>query len=212
VGLLHGANRVGIADLAYASLPDYVLSRQEAFEVVYAKPGRKDESDRYLNEAKDAEGKAAFRVTDEAYVRRRTEKALANLPLVVNAIVGSITVVIALVVALLAVIAFHARADEFGLLLAVGRTRRRLVAKLATETAAISAAAGGLGLGLGFGFLAVWRATVLEPKAILIRFVDPYAVSLATALPVVAAAASAVVLALRLARMDPVAVIQRRNA
>jgi hypothetical protein len=212
VGIVDGPSRVGVTDLGYAMLPAFVLSRLEAFEVVYAKPGEKEGSDRYLNEAVDPEGGRAFKVWDEAFARHRTEKQLENLPIILNAVVGAITVVIALVVALLSLISFQSRADEFALLLAVGHTRRRLAAKVAVESAATAAIAWALGLGLGFAFLAVWNRIALEPKAILIRFFDPYPILLASALPFVAAAVSAALLAVRLHRMDPVSVIQRRNA
>ena len=69
-----------------------------------------------------------------------------------------------------------------------------------------------LGLALGYGFLAVWDAQVLRPKAILLRFFDPYALGLAAVLPLASAGASALVLAARLRRMDPVTILQRRNA
>lgn len=212
VGIVDGPSRVGIADLAYASRADYVLARLEAFEVVYAKGGRKAESDAYLEAAKDSDGDAAFKVWSEAFWRKRSEKAMENLPLVLDAVVGVITVVIALVVVLLQWISFQARSDEFALLLAVGRRRRRLVGKIALETLVSAALSWALGMGLGFAFLAVYDRLVLEPKAILIRFLDPYPIALASALPLVAAAASVAVLAWRLGRMDPVAVIQRRNA
>jgi len=211
-GFVDGPARVGVVDLAYASIPDFVLSRVESFEVVYAQPGRKPQSDAYLSAAKDAEGKPAFKVWDEAFWRRRTDKMLENLPLLLNAIVGSLTVVIALVVVLLNLISFQARADEFALLLAVGRTRGRLVRKIVVESAACAVLAWALGLGLGYAFLAVYDRWVLVPKAILIRFFDVYPVFLASVLPLVAAAASALVLAWRLRTMDPVSVIQRRNA
>ncbi len=212
VGIADGESRVGLADLGYATRPDFVLSRIEVFEVVFAKPGRKAESDRYLAEAKDAEGRPAFKVWDEAFFRRRTERSLANLPVILNAVVGAITVVIALVVILLHLISFQARADEFALLLAVGRTRRRLVGKLLVESGAVALVAWALGLALGFGCLALYDRWFLAPKAIEIRFFDAYPIALASLLPLVSAAASAVVLALRLSRMDPVSVIQRRNA
>ena len=212
VGLVKGPARVGLVDLAYASKPDFVLARVEAFEVVYAKEGRKAESDAFLNAAADDDGNRVFKVFDEAYVRSREKKAFENLPLILDFIIGALTVIIGLVVVLLNLIAFQARLDEFGLLLAVGRTRGRLLRKLVSETAVQAVAAWALGLGLGFALLAYYDAVFLAPKAIVIRFVDPYPLALASALPIVAAAASALVLGFRLRHMDPVSVIQRRNA
>lgn len=212
VGIVDGPARVGLVDLSYATIPDFVLSRVESFEIVYAKPGEKTKSDAYLNAAKDTDGKPAFKVWDEAFWRRRTEKMLQNLPVVLNAVVGAITVVIALVTVLLNVITFQARADEFALLLALGRRRRRLIAKITVESSVTAIVAWALGMALGFLFLDIYDRFVLAPKAILIHTLDPYPIALASVLPLVAALASAAILAWRLHRMDPVAVIQRRNA
>lgn len=211
-GIVDGPSRVGLVDFDYAAMPTFVLSRIESFQVVYAAPGRKAESDAYLNAAKDADGRLAFRVWDEAFWRKRTAKMLENLPTILNAVVGSISVIVALVVVLLAVIAFQARSDEFALLLAVGITRRSLAGKVLVESLVCAVAALALGLTLGYGFLAWWDVAVLRPKAILMDFWAPYPLLLASALPLVAAVASAAILAVRLRRMDPVAILQRRNA
>lgn len=212
VGLVDGPSRVGLVDFAYADRPAFVLSRIEAFQVVYARPGRKAASDAYLNAVKDREGRPALRVWDETFWRRRTEKMLENLPTVLNAVVGSVTVIVGMVVVLLALIAFQARSDEFALRLAVGLTRGALSRRLLAESLLSSCVALALGFGLGFGFLLWWDAAVLAPKAILIDFFSPYPVLLASALPLVSAVASAAVLSWRLSRMDPVTILQRRNA
>jgi hypothetical protein len=83
-GILDGPSRTGVIDLAYASTPTFILAQIPPLRIIYAKPGRKAESDRYLNEVKDAEGNLAFGVWDEAFWRRRIEKLLANLPLIVT--------------------------------------------------------------------------------------------------------------------------------
>jgi hypothetical protein len=212
VGVIEGPARLSVCDLTFASRPTSVLARREPFALVYAKKGRKAASDEYLNEVKDAEGRRAFRVEDEAFWRRRIEKLLHNLPLILDAVVGAITVVIALVVVLLHLIAFQQRADEFALLLAVGHTRRRLVRKIASETAWTAVASLVLGLALGYAWILLYDAYVLAPKAILIDTWAPYPLLLASSLPIVSAIASAAALSLRLRRMDPVSVVQRRNA
>jgi hypothetical protein len=211
-GLLRGKARTSVFDLAHASRPGTVLERYSPIALVYAKPGRKAESDAWLHAARDAEGKPAFRVADEAKFRRDAERMRENLPLILDGIVAALTVVVGLVTALFHVIAFQARADEFALLLAVGRTRARLAAKMAAESLASGVLAWALGFAAGYAWLAVWRARFLEPRAIDVDFADPYTIALATALPLLSAAAGAAAVVWRLGRLDPVAVIQRRNA
>jgi hypothetical protein len=213
VGEIDGDSRLGVVDLDYASNPFYVLARRESFQVVYAKPGRKAESDAYLHEAKPEGAKdPAFRVVDEAYVRRKVEKLLKNLPLLIGFLTGAVALIVALVTALLNVIAFQARVDEFGLYLAVGHRRSRLTRKLALETGITSTLGWLAGLGLGYATLAIYRSVALEPKGILMDLADARALLFSLAVPVLSAAVSATVLTIRLHRMDPVAVIQRRGA
>jgi putative ABC transport system permease protein len=211
VGALDGPARVGIADLQRASDPKSVYARQEPFQVVYAKPGRKPESDRYLHAARTADDNPALRVFDEEFVRSRLAKTLRNLPLILGFITASVAIVVALVTALLNVIAFQVRVDEFGLFLAVGHSRRRLVAKLATESVLMALAGWVLGLAAGIGVVALYRGLALEPKGILMRLVDARPLWYSTAVPVLSCALSAIALTRRLRRMDPVTVIQRRG-
>jgi hypothetical protein len=213
VGEVDGPSRLGVIDLAYASIPDFVLARRESFQVVYAEPGRKAESDRYLRELKTADGKAlALRVVDEDYVRGRVERTMQNLPLLIGFLTGAVGLIVALVTSLLNVISFQARVDEFGLYLAVGHRRGRLARKLVLETGLTSTLGWTVGLALGFGVLAVYRDVALEPKGILIRLLDVRPVLWSLTVPALSCLVSAVALALRLRRMDPVAVIQRRGA
>jgi hypothetical protein len=212
VGVLAGDARIGVMDYAYASQPFFVLARQEPFQLVHARPGRKAESDAWLHAARVPGGEAAFRVVDEAFVRARLEDTFRNLPLVIGFITGSVAVVVALVIALLNVIAFQVRVDEFGLYLAIGHARGRLVRKLALETGLVAAVGWVLGLALGLGGVLLYRHVWLEPKGILVDVLDlrPFLCSLSV--PVLSALTGAVALARRLRRMDPVAVIQRRGA
>jgi ABC-type antimicrobial peptide transport system permease subunit len=153
----------------------------------------------------------AFRVVDEEFVRRRVDKSMANLPILIGFLTGAVSVIVALVTALLNVISFQARVDEFGLYLAVGHRRGRLTRKLAVETGLTSTVGWALGLGMGLALLAVYRHLALEPKGILMRLLDARPLLFSLAVPALSAAVSALVLAVRLHRMDPVAVIQRRG-
>jgi hypothetical protein len=212
VGVLDGESRIGVVNLGYASIPDFVLSRREAFHVVYAKPGRKEESDGYLAQAEQADGKTAFRVIDDDYVRVRADRALKNLPLLIGFVTGAVAGIVALVTALLNVITFQARLDEFGVFLAVGHRRGRMVRKLSAEAAIVATVGWGAGIALGLAVLWAYRTWALEPKGILMEVLDATPLLFSLTVPALSALVSAVALARRLHGMDPVNVIQRRGA
>ncbi|MDJ0975548.1 MAG: ABC transporter permease [Planctomycetota bacterium] len=211
VGVLGGASRIGLVDLAYTSRPDSVLARLPPFEVVYAEEGRKAESDAWLKDAETTDGEAAFRVFDEAFLRERTERSMENLPLLLGFITISIACVVAFVTALLNVIGFQGRVDEFGIYLAVGHRRGPLVNKLALEAGLVAFAGWIVGVGLGLLVLLAFKAIWLEPKGILLWVVDARPIGYSFSVPVLSALVSALALARRLGRMDPVAIIQRRG-
>jgi hypothetical protein len=212
VGLLDGRSRIGLVGLEYASQPFFVLARRDPFQLIYAKEGRKAESDAYLRAARHAEdGEDAFRVVDHQFVRERLEDTFARLPLIIGFITGSVAAVVALVIALLNVIAFQVRVDEFGLFLAIGHPRARLVRKLAAETAIVAATSWVVGLGVGLLGVWLYETLWLDPKGIIVQVVDARPLLFSLSVPLLSTLTGAVALARRLHRMDPVAVIQRRG-
>jgi len=211
VGVLGGEARIGLASYLYASEPYFVLARQPEFRVIYAKEGQKAQSDAYLRAAKHEGGEPAFRVIDAKYVEGRIERTLTNLPLVIGFITLSVGIVVALVIALLNVIAFQARVDEFGVFLAVGIQRGPLVRKLAFETGAVAVSAWLLGLAVGLGGVALYRQFWLEPHGIVMHVLDARPLLYSLSVPFFSTLTGAVALGRRLRRMDPVAVIQRRG-
>ena len=137
---------------------------------------------------------------------------MANLPLIIGFITFSVAFVVALVVALLNVIAFQVRVDEFGMYLAIGHPRWRLVRKLAIEAAVVALVAWGLGLVVGWLGVWLYDRVYLEPRGILMHLIDPQPLLFSLTVPVLSTLTAAVALARRLHRMDPVAVIQRRGS
>ncbi|MHC5011339.1 MAG: FtsX-like permease family protein [Planctomycetota bacterium] len=212
VGILDGPARVGVIDLEYASIPDFVLARRNPFRVVYATEGRKTESDRFLRDVVDDDGQPVFFVVDEAYVRGRVERSMRNLPLLIGFISAAVAVIVALVTSLLNLIGFQTRTDEFALYLAVGHRRGRLVRKLAAEAFLISVTGWIAGLALGIAAVALYTHSVLEPKGILVRIWDVRPVFYSLSVPLLSSVVSAFALAFRLRHTDPVTVIQRRGA
>jgi hypothetical protein len=217
VGLIDGDSRLGMVDLEYASQPFFVLARRDPFQLIYAKPGRKAESDAYLRAARHDEDpdedpdEDALRVVDHRFVSERIDETFRNLPLVIGFITTSVALVVALVISLLNVIAFQVRIDEFGLFLAVGHPRARLVRKLAAETALVAGTSWVVGLGAGLLGVLIYKHVSLDPKGIIVEVVDPRPLLFSLSVPVLSTLTGAVALGRRLHRMDPVAVIQRRG-
>lgn len=210
-GRLEGDSRLGIVDHAYASFAGSVLTRTPPFQLVYAAPGRKAESDAALRALADEDGRALLHVVDAKYVRTRIDDDLANLPLILGFITGSVAIVVALVTALLVLVSFQTRVDEFALHLAIGHPRRTLLTKLGVETALVAGMGWALGLALGTATVLLYRSAVLEPKGIVMIVPDPLPVGLSLLVPVAGTLVAVATLARRLARMDPVLVLQRRG-
>ena len=83
--------------------------------------------------------------------------------------------------------------------------------KLAIESGLTALFGWLVGLGLGLLIVALYDHWLLAPKAIEIRVIDGEAIFYTAFVPFLATVASAIALALRLRKMDPVAVIQRRG-
>ncbi len=211
VGVLAGGPRLGLVDLGYASIPDFVLARRPGFQVIYAADADKAASDAYLRGCRDEKDRPVFRVVDEQWARKESATQLKNLPLIVGFITGAVAVIVALVTSLLNVITFQSRTDEFALYLAVGHPRRRLVRKLAVETTATALLGWLGGLVLGIATVTLYDRLFLDPKAIEMQVLDAQPLLFSLMVPVLSTLVSASVLAIRLHRMDPVSVIQRRG-
>jgi ABC-type antimicrobial peptide transport system permease subunit len=141
----------------------------------------------------------------------RARKALANVPVLVNFIAFSTATVVGLIVALLALVAFQARQEEFALRLAIGQRRSRLLLGLALESGVLALAAWLVGVVVGWLVLYAYDALVFEPRGFLVRLLDVRPLLASASLPLISVLASVAALGLRLYRMDPVAILQRHE-
>jgi hypothetical protein len=210
VGLLDGRARVALGDYAHGAAPTYITSRSGDFQMVFAMPGRKAGSDSFLNDIRQ-DGGTVLQVIDDAYVQKRLDKALENLPLLQRSMAVAAASIVALVVALLKVIVFRSRIGEFGVLIAIGRTRGRLLRKLAAETIITSLFGWLAGLVLGYAGLAAYDHLALAPRGILLDVHDPNAAIITAILPIIAVTASVLALRHQLAKVDPIMILQGRQ-
>jgi len=211
VGLFGGEARLALGDYEHSSVPTYITSRSGDFQMILARPGRKAACDYYLNYIK-RDGDLILQVINTDYVQHRIDRALRNLPLLKRFMAAAASSIVALVVALLNVIVFRTRIGEFGILVAIGRKRGRLLRKLSTETVLLGVVGWLAGLVLGYVALAIYNHVVFVPKGIIVAVWDPAAVWITAILPVVSVAASILALDRQLRRVDPIAILQGRWA
>jgi hypothetical protein len=211
VGLLAGPGRIALGVTGAGLFEQFVMARVPSYQLVLSLPGAKPASDAYLRALRDGDG-PALQVTDERAMRDRMEKSLANLPVLVTFVSLALSLVVALVVALLQIVLFQARADEHAILLVLGHRPGRLVARAVGECAAIALVAWALGAGLALALLQAYSRWQFEPRGLLMRPFDPQPVVASLAVPIVSVLVAAVALSLQLRRMDPVDIVQRRGA
>lgn len=210
VGLLSGPGRIALGVTNSGLLEQFVMSRVPEYQLVLSRPGTKLDSDHYLRALRDGDG-PALQVIDERAVRDRMDKALANLPIFRTFVSLALALIVAVVVALLQVVLFQARADEHAILLVLGHRPGRLVARAAGECAAIALTAWTLGAGLSLALLVAYSRWQFEPRGLLMRPFDAQPIVASLAVPLVSVLAAAVALWLQLRRMDPVDIVQRRG-
>lgn len=209
-GLVSGEARLAVGTAGTGLFQSFLMARAPAFTLLYPRRGAKARMDRILHEARWG-GEPAFQVIDEAYMNERARKALENVPLLVNFTALSTAIVVGVIVALLALVAFQLRQQEFALRLAIGQRRIQLLFGLALESGVLAVGSWLIGLGVGVLALYAYDVWVFEPRGFLVRLLDPRPLLASACVPLITTLASAFALSIRLHRMDPVAILQRHE-
>jgi|KBSSwiStaDraftv2_1062776.scaffolds.fasta_scaffold16452_3 hypothetical protein len=209
-GLLGGDARLAVGTTGTGLFQSFLSARAPAYLLLYPRPGAKARMDAMLRDARVG-GEPAFQVIDEAYMNERARKALANVPVLVNFTALATSIVVALVVALLAVVGFQARQEEFALRLAIGQRRSHLLLELALESGVLALSSWMIGIVVGWLVLYAYDVLVFEPRGFLVRLLDARPLVASSMLPLVSVLASVTALGARLYRMDPVAILQRHE-
>lgn len=143
-------------------------------------------------------------------VERDAKEMFRILYAILNVVIGILVSVIALMVAMLMNIHQGQRLVEFGLLQALGHTRRRLLARSLTEASLLVVVGWVLGVALSFGLLAAFKAILLDPQAFAMQVWNPQAVAYTVAVPAVVLLVACGTVVWRFRRFDPVGIVERR--
>lgn len=168
---------------------------------------RQEELDRWAEQA--FEGERA-RVYAYFLLERETEAMFQTLYAILNVVIGTLVVVITIMMGMLINIYQSQRLQEFGLLQALGYTRKELVKRSLLETSLVTIGGWIVGLGAAYGLLWVTNQRLMYPSAFALDLVDRAAYSYTVPVPVAIFLIGTLTVLLRFRKFDPVGVVERR--
>jgi ABC-type lipoprotein release transport system permease subunit len=196
----------GFASLEYLSNHEFYAYHPISL-LVLPEAGHKQEIDSWLEETI-----AGKQIDVQTLTGMQTDFRLAGwIILAVLGIVESVIAVVAAVaLAILSYTFFTQRRDEFGILHAVGHSRRWLILRAAGESTSVVVVAWLLGALLcGIGLVCM-QVTVFAPKGMAINVFSPAPWAFTLPMPLAVVAMSTGLLARMLSKLDPVTIIERK--
>jgi ABC-type lipoprotein release transport system permease subunit len=143
-------------------------------------------------------------------LRRDTRDTFRTLFKILNVVVGLLVVVIAIMMAMLVNIYLTQRIVEFGLLQAIGITKRQLTLRAIKEVSLVVILGWILGAILVFTLLSIIKRQLMDPRAFALDALDPVAYGYTLSVPIVILAAAIITVWYRFKVFDPIAVVERR--
>jgi ABC-type lipoprotein release transport system permease subunit len=196
----------GVASMEYLQSHELVSGRSVRLLVV-PQPGRQEEAARWLEESVASN---EIGVTTYATAAHDYRELMASLTLTFALLEGMIAIVAAVAMVTLNTIFFIQRKDEFGVLNAIGHSRRWLIGRTLKETGSITGIAWLIGAGLcGVGLLGM-QGFLYAPRGLTLDFFNVVPWAFTAPLPLSVILASTLTVGRMLRKLDPVAVVERR--
>ena len=208
VGVLGGALACGV--VSYTAMRSVTPLRDVpgiAAYAVFARPGQLHRLDGYL----DTLPLSVVRVYTHAAEAQQFHSEVRLL----NWLIWSINLVtigvLSLAMGLLNNLYYIQRLEEYGILSAIGYTHGLLVRRALVEVAAVTAVAWAAGIGLTAALSAALARFVFGPYGIRLPQLNAHDILATLPIPLCIGAFTAVTVLRRLVRLDPVAVVERRD-
>ncbi|MCI0808935.1 MAG: ABC transporter permease, partial [Chloroflexi bacterium] len=215
VGALGGSIIGGVGDLGYlqehflnASGETESLATQPGLLAVVAVPGGEAALEALLESLPKDEVSVIYR----SKMQRNFKRLTSNIDTIVWITNAMSIVVMSLALGLLNVIFFMQRGNEFGLLAAIGYTKGTLMRRVFFETTVTVTAGWIFGILLSFGIYSVLNAVIFVPQGwepLTVLTVRVLAFTLPVPITVILFGVAVVMWQLH--RMDPIAIIERRD-
>jgi hypothetical protein len=205
VGILSGPSWIAFTSRAFA---DAALPAMPTFLLVTAKKGSSLPalSARLDNELDHSK----VQVLSNHNLVQQLRDSLASMYLIMSLVNAMVILVVAIMSGMLSNIYFTQRLSEFAVLAAIGLKRSVLIWHAVSETAILTAIGWVLGIAVTWTSLSYMRGTVFEPRGMLINPHDIVALLYTIPIPVIITIFAVATISYRMARLDPVAIIERR--
>jgi len=218
VGILEGGENFALSDRTFfeLTLPDPV--QRVSYMLIPRSPRDLDAMNATINRFLDAPQKNGLRPGQVQYARIYTFSGLVKelreslgflytfLAIADVLVIGAV----ALMGAFLANIYFEQRLGEFGLLSAFGFRRERLARRVVVETGILVVAGWLLGMFLTWLLFRVIDRFYMAPRGLILAPLDLLAIKYTLPTPIIVGLASLATVLLRLYRMDPIEIMERR--
>jgi len=197
---------VGFASYEYLRSHELTSSRGPRLLII-PHEGQKQTLDSWLEKSVDS---TQTRIITHGIEEREYREMTTSTVLTFAALECMIAAVAAIALATLNHIFFTQRREEFGILNAIGCSRRWLVLRTIKETGSVVGIAWVVGAVLcGIGLLGM-QSLVYGPRGLTLDFFSPTPWLLTLPIPLAVVVASAGTIAWTLSRLDPVSIIERR--
>lgn len=143
-------------------------------------------------------------------VEEDTQTMFRTLYKILDLVIAVLVMVITLMMAMLINIYQSQRLVEFGLLQAIGYTKRQILKRVLIETVFVVIGGWILGLGAGVLLLEGVRRTLMAPRAFSINIFDPSGFRYTVPIPFAILFVAMLTVVLRFRKFDPVGVVERR--
>ena len=143
-------------------------------------------------------------------LEKQTDEAFKTLYTILNVVVGSLVVVLTVMMGMLMNIYQSQRTQEFGLLQALGYSKRAILSRVLSEILVVLSGSWLLGVAVALGLLMLVKVQIFDPRAYALDPLDPRTYLYSTPVPVMIFFVAALDFVVRLKRFDPVGVVERR--
>lgn len=143
-------------------------------------------------------------------VEKQTREMFNTLFMILNVVIGTIAIVITFMMGMLMNIYQSQRLVEFGLLQAIGYTKRQLIRRVMTESITVVVLGWAFGIALSYSLVLLAKHLLMDPSAFAIEVVDQRAFLYAVPIPFAILICAVGTVLIRFRRFDPVGVVERR--